>query len=107
MAGGPLHHRRPHDGLRAPAAAQRRRPDTIPKHLRAREARGIAACVPEGLVRPARRVPRARTARRSSMSYVDGFIVPLPKGKEDEYRQLAETFARKAKDQGALGTIEA
>jgi uncharacterized protein YbaA (DUF1428 family) len=41
------------------------------------------------------------------MSYVDGFIVPLPKGKEDEYRQLAETFARKAKDQGALGTIEA
>ena len=42
--------------------------------------------------------------RRSSMSYVDGFILPLPKGKEDEYRKLAETFARKAAKQGAIGS---
>ena len=41
------------------------------------------------------------------MTYVDGFILPLPKGKEDEYRKLAETFAKKSKEQGALGTIEA
>ena len=41
------------------------------------------------------------------MSYVDGFILPLPKGKEDEYLKLAETFASKSKAQGALGTIEA
>jgi uncharacterized protein YbaA (DUF1428 family) len=41
------------------------------------------------------------------MSYVDGFILPLPKGKEDEYRKLAETFAKKAQDQGAIGTVEA
>jgi uncharacterized protein YbaA (DUF1428 family) len=41
------------------------------------------------------------------MTYVDGFILPLPKGKEDEYRKLAETFASKSKEQGALGTIEA
>ena len=41
------------------------------------------------------------------MTYVDGFILPLPKGKEDEYRKLAETFASKSKAQGALGTIEA
>ena len=41
------------------------------------------------------------------MTYVDGFILPLPKGKEDEYRAQAEKFARKASAQGALGTIEA
>jgi uncharacterized protein YbaA (DUF1428 family) len=41
------------------------------------------------------------------MSYVDGFVVPLPNGKEDEYRKMAETFATKAKDQGAIGSIEA
>ena len=40
------------------------------------------------------------------MSYVDGFILPLPKGKEDEYRSQAEKFARKTKEQGAIGTIE-
>jgi uncharacterized protein YbaA (DUF1428 family) len=41
------------------------------------------------------------------MTYVDGFILPLPKGKEDEYRAQAEKFARKAEAQGAIGTIEA
>lgn len=41
------------------------------------------------------------------MAYVDGFVLPLPKGKEDEYRKLAETFASKAQAQGALGSIEA
>lgn len=41
------------------------------------------------------------------MSYVDGFIVPLQNGKEDEYRRMAETFARKAKEQGAIGSLEA
>ncbi len=41
------------------------------------------------------------------MTYVDGFILPLPKGKEEEYRKLAETFADKAKQHGAIGTIEA
>ncbi len=40
------------------------------------------------------------------MTYVDGFILPLPKGKEDEYRTQAEKFARKAAAQGAIGTIE-
>ena len=41
------------------------------------------------------------------MSYVDGFLLPLPKGKEDEYKQLAEMFARKIKDQGAIASMEA
>jgi len=41
------------------------------------------------------------------MSYIDGFVLPLPNGKEEEYRKQAETFARKATEQGAIGTIEA
>ena len=47
------------------------------------------------------------TLRRPVMTYVDGFIVPLPNGKEGEYRKIAETFAKKAQAQGAIGTIEA
>lgn len=41
------------------------------------------------------------------MAYVDGFILPLPNGKEGEYRKMAETFAQKAKAEGALGSLEA
>jgi len=41
------------------------------------------------------------------MSYIDGFVVPLPKGNEDDYRKQAEIFARKASELGALGTVEA
>jgi uncharacterized protein YbaA (DUF1428 family) len=40
------------------------------------------------------------------MSYVDGFILPLRKGTEDEYRKLAETFASKAATLGAIGSVE-
>jgi uncharacterized protein YbaA (DUF1428 family) len=41
------------------------------------------------------------------MSYVDGFILPLRSGKEEEYRKMAEMFAEKAQALGALGTVEA
>ena len=41
------------------------------------------------------------------MSYIDGFVLPLPNGKEEEYRKQAEVFARKAAEQGAIGTVEA
>jgi uncharacterized protein YbaA (DUF1428 family) len=41
------------------------------------------------------------------MTYVDGFVLPLPNGKEEEYRKQAEKFAEKAAAQGAIGTIEA
>jgi uncharacterized protein YbaA (DUF1428 family) len=41
------------------------------------------------------------------MSYIDGFILPLPDGKEEEYRKQAEQFARKAEEHGAIGTVEA
>ena len=40
------------------------------------------------------------------MSYIDGFIVPVPEGKE-EYRSLAQKMAGKFTDQGALQVIEA
>ena len=41
------------------------------------------------------------------MSYIDGFVLPLPNGKEEDYRKQAETFAAKAREQGAIGTVEA
>ena len=41
------------------------------------------------------------------MTYMDGFIMPLRDEKLDEYKPMAETFARKAKAQGAIGSFEA
>ena len=41
------------------------------------------------------------------MSYVDGFVLPLKESKLEEYRTMAETFAGKARELGALGTMEA
>jgi uncharacterized protein YbaA (DUF1428 family) len=40
------------------------------------------------------------------MSYIDGFILPLGEGKEDAYRQMAEMFAAKATELGAIGIVE-
>jgi len=40
------------------------------------------------------------------MSYIDGFILPLSKGKEDEYRKMAEMFADKATKLGAIASVE-
>jgi len=41
------------------------------------------------------------------MTYIDGFIVPISDDKVADYTPIAETFARKAKEQGALGSLEA
>jgi uncharacterized protein YbaA (DUF1428 family) len=41
------------------------------------------------------------------MSYVDFFCLPLPKGKEAEYKKAAETFASVMKEQGLLSYVEA
>ncbi|HVM38578.1 MAG TPA: DUF1428 domain-containing protein [Sphingomicrobium sp.] len=41
------------------------------------------------------------------MSYVDGFVLPLNEEKLDAYRAMAEMFAAKAREVGALGTMEA
>src|SRR5690242_18759298 len=105
----PPHDRRPADGHGAEIPPPHRHGRRVPQPRRVREARRNPARVPTGPVRPARHLPRARTSNRgrSSMSYVDGFIVPLPNGKEEEYRQTAQMFARKAREQGAIGSVEA
>ena len=41
------------------------------------------------------------------MSYIDGFVLPLPNGKEEEYRNIAQTFAEKAEKLGAIASVEA
>ena len=41
------------------------------------------------------------------MTYIDGFIMPMRDDKLAAYTPMAETFARKAKALGALGSFEA
>ncbi len=40
------------------------------------------------------------------MSYVDGFLVPVPHGAKEKYRAMAETMAGKLLDLGALSVTE-
>lgn len=40
------------------------------------------------------------------MSYVDGFVVPVPQGSKEEYRSLAQKMSGKFIEQGALHVIE-
>ena len=40
------------------------------------------------------------------MSYVDGFLVPVPKDNKDQYRAVAEKMAGKLQDLGALQIVE-
>lgn len=39
--------------------------------------------------------------------YINGFIIPVPAEKKDEYREIAEKFWEIAKDFGALQQMEA
>jgi uncharacterized protein YbaA (DUF1428 family) len=41
------------------------------------------------------------------MSYVDGFVVPVPEGSKEEYRALAQKNSAKFIEQGALHVVEA
>ncbi|MXO76047.1 DUF1428 family protein [Altererythrobacter aerius] len=41
------------------------------------------------------------------MPYVNGFLVPVPADKKDEYRDVAEKFWDIARDYGALSHVEA
>jgi uncharacterized protein YbaA (DUF1428 family) len=41
------------------------------------------------------------------MSYVDGFIVPVPEGSKEDYRAMAQKMSGKFTEQGALQVIEA
>lgn len=40
------------------------------------------------------------------MSYVDGFVLAVPKANKEKYREMAEHFAGIFRDNGALKTIE-
>ncbi|HEX6829533.1 MAG TPA: DUF1428 domain-containing protein [Burkholderiales bacterium] len=40
------------------------------------------------------------------MSYVDGFVVPVPKKKLEEYRRMARTAGKVWKEYGALEYVE-
>ena len=39
--------------------------------------------------------------------YTDGYLLPVPEGKKDAYREMAQTMAGKFKDMGALRVVEA
>jgi len=41
------------------------------------------------------------------MDYIDGFVVPVPTAKKEEYRQLADAAANLFKEFGALSVVEA
>lgn len=41
------------------------------------------------------------------MSYIDGFVLPLNDSKLEQYREMADMFAKKADALGALGSVEA
>ena len=41
------------------------------------------------------------------MSYIDGFVLPLKDEKLDEYRAMAEDFERRAREYGAIASVEA
>jgi uncharacterized protein YbaA (DUF1428 family) len=40
------------------------------------------------------------------MSYVDGFVIPVPKGKRESYRKMAEMAAPIFKEHGAIKVVE-
>ena len=40
------------------------------------------------------------------MNYVDGFVVPVPKAKREEYKSLADRMSKRFKEWGALKVVE-
>ena len=40
------------------------------------------------------------------MSYVDGFVVPVPKANREEYKKLAASMSKRFKECGALKVVE-
>jgi len=40
------------------------------------------------------------------MNYIDGFVIPVPTAKREDYRQLAQTASAVFKDYGALKVVE-
>lgn len=40
------------------------------------------------------------------MTYISGFVIPVPKGRKDDYRKMAEDAAAMFRDYGALEMLE-
>ena len=40
------------------------------------------------------------------MSYIDGFVIPVPAGERERYRAVAKKFHEKFKNWGALRQVE-
>src|SRR4029079_534320 len=78
-----------------------------PQSRRLREARRGPAGLPARAGRPAPDLPRKRTARRSSMTYFEGFIVPVPEANRDAFRKHADQVAALLGDVGVRRQVEA
>jgi len=50
--------------------------------------------------------PRWVDAREVSVKYVEGFVVPVPKKKLEEYKKLARKFGKIIKEHGAVDYVE-
>jgi uncharacterized protein YbaA (DUF1428 family) len=46
------------------------------------------------------------TSRRSAMTYIDGFVIPVPAGKKEAYREMAARAAAIFKEYGATRVVE-
>jgi uncharacterized protein YbaA (DUF1428 family) len=51
------------------------------------------------------RWPKQRQ-RRKTMTYVDGFVIPVPEGKKQAYLEMAEKAAPIFREHGALSVVE-
>jgi uncharacterized protein YbaA (DUF1428 family) len=50
--------------------------------------------------------PRWVESREVRVKYVEGFVVPVPKKKLDEYKKLARKFGKIIKEHGAVDYVE-
>ena len=73
---------------------------------RARPSRGRSTRRGPIVSSSARRTRSRLTAKEVSMSYVDGFIVPVPKSNLEAYKALARTAGEVWKEYGALAFVE-
>ena len=51
-------------------------------------------------------MPALAMGRRPAMSYVDGFVIPVPAGKKDAYRDMSAGAAKIFKEYGAVRVVE-
>jgi len=47
-----------------------------------------------------------RVREEKAMNYIDGFVIPVPDGKKEAYREMAKTAAAVFLEHGALRVVE-